>query len=341
MGLRPEPGGGRARPPRRLPPGSAGRARAAPRRWGRLLRSRRYDVVHAHWVVPNAAWSRTSSRAHRVPLRGEPARQRRVPGRALGPRRAFCARRAFGGAGARDRLQRRPAAARAARSARPRRARARCPTASTSPPSRPRRDAGRCASGWASPPDALLVLAVGRLVEKKGFASARGGGGRPPGSARRDRRRRAICARASQRRIARARARRCALVGPLDRAAVARALAAADVVAVPSVVDRAGNVDGLPNTLLEALAAGRAVVASRVAGIPDVVDRRRERPARPARRRRRAGGRARATGRASRALRARLGAAARAHAVRAPALGRGGPQRSRNAMPQAAALDAR
>jgi glycosyltransferase involved in cell wall biosynthesis len=49
------------------------------------------------------------------------------------------------------------------------------------------------------------------------------------------------------------------------------ALAAADIVVVPSVVDAAGNVDGLPNALLEALASGRAVVASRVAGIPDVV----------------------------------------------------------------------
>ena len=40
---------------------------------------------------------------------------------------------------------------------------------------------------------------------------------------------------------------------------------------MPSVRDRAGNVDGLPNVLLEALAAGRAIVATRVAGIPDVI----------------------------------------------------------------------
>jgi glycosyltransferase involved in cell wall biosynthesis len=60
--------------------------------------------------------------------------------------------------------------------------------------------------------------------------------------------------------------------GALEREAMAAALAAADVAVVPSVVDRAGNVDGLPNALLEALAAGRPVVASRVAGIPDVVE---------------------------------------------------------------------
>lgn len=45
----------------------------------------------------------------------------------------------------------------------------------------------------------------------------------------------------------------------------------ADVFVVPSIRDEAGNVDGLPNVLLEAMAAGCAIVASRVAGIPEVL----------------------------------------------------------------------
>ncbi len=45
-------------------------------------------------------------------------------------------------------------------------------------------------------------------------------------------------------------------------------LSACDLFLLPSVVDDQGNVDGLPNTLLEALAAGKAVVASNLAGVP-------------------------------------------------------------------------
>lgn len=48
-------------------------------------------------------------------------------------------------------------------------------------------------------------------------------------------------------------------------------LKAADVFVVPSVRDKAGNVDGLPNVLLEAMAAGCAIVASHIAGIPEVI----------------------------------------------------------------------
>jgi glycosyltransferase involved in cell wall biosynthesis len=61
------------------------------------------------------------------------------------------------------------------------------------------------------------------------------------------------------------------LPGVVPHDAVARWLSAADVVAVPSVRDDAGNVDGLPNVVLEALASGTPVVATRAGGIPSVV----------------------------------------------------------------------
>lgn len=44
-----------------------------------------------------------------------------------------------------------------------------------------------------------------------------------------------------------------------------------DLLIVPSVVDSYGNVDGLPNVLLEGMASSCAVVASNVAGIPSLI----------------------------------------------------------------------
>jgi glycosyltransferase involved in cell wall biosynthesis len=43
------------------------------------------------------------------------------------------------------------------------------------------------------------------------------------------------------------------------------------VVAIPSIVDSAGDTEGVPTVLSESLAAGCHVVATRVSGIPDVV----------------------------------------------------------------------
>jgi glycosyltransferase involved in cell wall biosynthesis len=43
---------------------------------------------------------------------------------------------------------------------------------------------------------------------------------------------------------------------------------AADLFVLPAVHDRAGNVDGLPNVILEAMASGLPVVASAISGIP-------------------------------------------------------------------------
>lgn len=59
--------------------------------------------------------------------------------------------------------------------------------------------------------------------------------------------------------------------GQIDREQTARYISAADVYAVPSIRDQKGNVDGLPNALLEGMAAARPIVASRIAGIPDVI----------------------------------------------------------------------
>lgn len=58
---------------------------------------------------------------------------------------------------------------------------------------------------------------------------------------------------------------RLILAGAQDLAGVARFLAAADLLALPSWDE------GTPNVVLEALAAGRPVVASRVGGIPDAL----------------------------------------------------------------------
>jgi glycosyltransferase involved in cell wall biosynthesis len=232
------------------------------------LRETRYDVVHVHWVVPSAALILDIVRAHRVPLvvslHGSDVflAERLAPARAL-------ARRALRGAGAvtacsgdlRDRAIRLGAAPERTRTV---------PygvDAAAFSPDLPSADFRR---RLGVPEGALLVVAMGRLVEKKGFASLLDAAAQVPGV-------HVVIAgdgdlRGDLERRARALASRVTFTGSLDRADAARALAAADVVAVPSVVDRAGNVDGLPNVLLEGLASGRAVVATRVAGIPDVVE---------------------------------------------------------------------
>jgi glycosyltransferase involved in cell wall biosynthesis len=59
--------------------------------------------------------------------------------------------------------------------------------------------------------------------------------------------------------------------GLLPQDAVSRYLSAADVVVVPSVRDDAGNVDGLPNVVMETLASGTPIVATPAGGIGAVV----------------------------------------------------------------------
>jgi len=228
----------------------------------------RYDVVHVHWVVPNAALIVDIVRLHGAPLvvslHGSDVflAERLLPAGVL-------ARRALRAAGAitacsgdlRERALRLGAAPERTRTV---------PYGVDAAAFSPDLPVGDFRRRLGIPDEAVLVLALGRLVEKKGFASLVDAAARVPGL-------RVVIAgegdlRADLEGRARAAGAPVLFTGPLERGLAAQALAAADVVAVPSVVDRAGNVDGLPNVLLEALASGRAVVATRVAGIPDVVE---------------------------------------------------------------------
>jgi glycosyltransferase involved in cell wall biosynthesis/peptidoglycan/xylan/chitin deacetylase (PgdA/CDA1 family) len=64
---------------------------------------------------------------------------------------------------------------------------------------------------------------------------------------------------------------RVVLAGAATRGAVAAELAAADVLAAPSVPTRAGKREGIPVALMEAMSSGLAVVASDLSGIPELV----------------------------------------------------------------------
>ena len=121
----------------------------------------------------------------------------------------------------------------------------------------------------------LLVFSAGRLVRKKGFEHLIDAWARPRGEPA------ALLAIAGDgdlRDELRDRARlagitdRVRFLGNLSQDDVARHLAAADIVVIPSVKDDSGNVDGLPNIVLEALAAGPAVIATAAGGIGTVVE---------------------------------------------------------------------
>jgi glycosyltransferase involved in cell wall biosynthesis len=61
-------------------------------------------------------------------------------------------------------------------------------------------------------------------------------------------------------------------VGNITQDDVASWLATADIVAIPSVRDDSGNVDGLPNIVLETLASGTPIVTTTAGGIGSVVE---------------------------------------------------------------------
>jgi glycosyltransferase involved in cell wall biosynthesis len=239
----------------------------------RLLRLRRFDLVHAHWIVPNglvaatAAGGAGGAGGRRVPLAiglhgsdvflAERRGVRRLARWALSRARLLtgCSPElvervcALGFAAERSRVI--PYGV----------------DVETFKPDAGRRGLWRQRLGI--PAAAPLLLGVGRMASKKGFpilvealpellaevpdlhVVLAGGGDR-----------------LEELRAAAAPWPRVHFPGPVLHDALPDLYRAADLFVLPAVHDRRGNVDGLPNVILEAMASGLPVVASGISGIP-------------------------------------------------------------------------
>lgn len=237
-----------------------------------------YDVLHAHWVVPNGAMAWPASRARGLPLVVSLHGSDVFLSEKKGPFRSaakLALKRASAATACSDDLATRALALGARETPEV------IPYGVDAAEFCPEPSAGQTLRRTLGIDDeTVVILAVGRLVRKKGFeylidaavqlnrpdrkfgkfAVVIAGKGdlatelehraealRVPGDIHFD------------------------LVGNVDRAALPGYFAMADIVAVPSVRDAAGNVDGLPNVLLEVMASGSAIVASDVAGIPQAI----------------------------------------------------------------------
>jgi len=124
------------------------------------------------------------------------------------------------------------------------------------------------------PPDAevLTVLAIGRLVPKKGFPVLLEAAARllAPVRVR-------IVGDGAERAALEAQVDalglrgRVELAGPRTHDDLPAELAAAHIVVVPSVADSSGDRDGLPNVVLEAMSCGRPVIASDIGAVSSAV----------------------------------------------------------------------
>jgi glycosyltransferase involved in cell wall biosynthesis len=236
----------------------------------RVARSTAATVMHAHWVIPNGvtAVAAAGGRPVVVSLHGSDVYVAERHAAARRAARAVFARTSWVTACSDD--LRRRAIALGARSG----------SIETLPygidadrfrPDPAARAAVRAELGVG---DAPLVVSAGRLVRKKGFDVLIDAIGRltstwpsirlviaGDGDLRDELNHRAARSGESVR-----------LIGTRPQRDIARLVAAADIAAVPSVRDDAGNVDGLPNFALEALATATPVVATTAGGLASVIE---------------------------------------------------------------------
>jgi len=240
----------------------------------RLVRHHKFDLIHAHWVLPNGAPALLAARLCRLPLvvslHGSDV-YLAFKGWPFALTAATIFRRSWAiTACSRDLHQR------ALRLGAPPDRTTVIPNGVDAYAFRPDPRAGaQVRAELRLPPDTPLIVAIGRMVYKKGFnylleAMSRIRAIHPHATlvlAGYGDLLDALKRRAYELNVADA----VIFPGQLPRDRAARYVAAADVYVVPSVRDDAGNVDGLPNTLLEGMGAACPIVATRVAGIPDVV----------------------------------------------------------------------
>ena len=235
----------------------------------RVARRYRASLVHGHWVVPGGVTA--AAAAPNLPLVISLHGSDVYVAERFGPAR-LAAKRAFRRAGAVTACSADLATRAIALGADPARTTVVPYGVDTTrfAPDPGARSRQRASFGVA--PSKLLVAAAGRLVSKKGFEYLIDALPRVAdavlvlagdGSLRDALQRRASAAGVHE---------RVRFVGDRTQDEVSALFSAADVIVAPSIRDDAGNVDGLPNVVMEALASGTPLVTTNAGGIGAVVE---------------------------------------------------------------------
>jgi len=238
----------------------------------KIARRHRATVMHGHWVVPGGITA--SLAAPELPLVVSLHGSDVYVAETLAPARA-AARRTFRRAGFVTACSSDLATRAIALGADPSRIET-VPYGVDAERFQPDAEARRARRHELGVPDNVpLCVAAGRLVKKKGFEYLVDAVAAVPGLVL------AIAGEGTLHDELRERASaagvdaRVRLLGNQTQDRVGELFAAADMICVPSVRDDSGNVDGLPNVVLEALASGTPVVTTAAGGIGAVVEDRR------------------------------------------------------------------